>query len=74
MNDSDQREFKEQLNRIERCLVGDAAMGQVGLVAHVNNHESRIKLIERAGIYAAGAIGGLIVIYNIGLAILRAFK
>lgn len=40
-------EFKDQLNRIERCLIGDPEMGQVGLVAAVRSHGARIGKLER---------------------------
>lgn len=57
MSDDEIREIKSQLNRIERCLTGDAEMGQAGLVTRVNLHEVRLSKLERAGIYIAGAAG-----------------
>lgn len=74
MSESDQQEFKAQLNRIERCLAGDTAMGQVGLVAQINSHEARLSRIERLALYAAGASGAVVVIYNLGLAIMKFLK
>jgi hypothetical protein len=47
MSDDELLEFKKQLDRIERCLVGDPAMGQVGLVTAVRSHGGRIGKLER---------------------------
>jgi histidinol dehydrogenase len=58
-------EIKEQLNRIERCLTGDPAMGQTGLVAQVADQGRRITALERVGIYVAGGGGVLGVLWAI---------
>jgi len=67
MSDEERRTFKEQLDRIERCLIGDEAMGQNGLVPQVSDHDKRISRIERAGIYIAGVIATVGVIYRVTL-------
>lgn len=41
------KDLKDQLNRIERCLVGDPAMGQTGLVPGYRVHGARISKLER---------------------------
>jgi len=65
MSDDNMREFKEQLNRIERCLIGDEGMGQVGLVKEHRSHAERLDRIERAGIYLAGGGGILALLWTI---------
>lgn len=69
MSDDALREFKAQLNRIERCLTGDPEMGQRGLVARVDNHGDRIKTLERWRFYygavAGGALGVIVLIYKL---------
>lgn len=62
---SDDPDIREQLNRIERCLVGDEKMGQRGLVTEMKSHETRITRIEKAGIYLIGAGGMLGLIWRI---------
>lgn len=47
MSEFEKQELKAQLNRIERCLTGDSDMGQLGLVSRVDNHDGRLKRIER---------------------------
>jgi hypothetical protein len=53
------QELKKQLDRIENCLTGDPAMGQLGLVSRTNNHAKRIAALERYGVYLAG--GGAVI-------------
>jgi hypothetical protein len=47
--------MQRSLERIEHCVIGDPAAGQVGLVARTNDHSARIKRLERFGAYAIGA-------------------
>lgn len=67
MSDEQNRTIKEQLDRIERCLTGDAAMGQNGLVPQVSDHDKRISRIERAGIYIAGVVATVGLIYRVAI-------
>lgn len=55
MNTDEIRTVKEQLDRIETCLVGDPKMGHRGLVASRDNHEKRITALERVVLYGMGA-------------------
>ncbi len=58
-------DLKAQLDRIETCLIGDAKMGHRGLVWSRDDHERRLRAIERIVIYAGGgafAIGGVFAI------------
>ncbi len=68
----DLRHIRETTERIERWLIGDAKGGQMGLISRLEsterqsaNHERRIGHIERVGVYAAGALFVLGVIYKI---------
>ncbi len=56
------QDLKEQLDRIERALVGDDEYGQFGIVKTINEHDKRISALERVGLYLAGggAVIGLI--------------
>lgn len=69
MSATETQDIKEQLNRIERCLVGDPEMGQLGLVARTNNHAGRIKRLEmwvfRIGVAAAVSAGVVGLIYKV---------
>lgn len=65
MSDDEKNAMKEQLDRIERCLIGDEPMGQFGLVSRVNNHASRIKRLERWSVYLLGACAALLAVYRI---------
>lgn len=56
---SNDPEIREQLNRIERCLMGDEEMGQFGLVSRVNNHNARIKKLELWVFRIMAAAGGV---------------
>lgn len=69
MSDDEKREMKDQLNRIERCLTGDAEMGQLGLVGRMNNHAGRIKRLEQWVFYygacGAGGAATIALIYKV---------
>lgn len=39
-------ELKDQMNRIERAICGDPAMGQPGIVGRLASVESRVETIE----------------------------
>lgn len=62
-------EIREQLNRIERCLTGDEAMGQQGLVSRVNNHSTRIKQLElwvfRVAVGTGAVTAGIGLVYKV---------
>lgn len=67
MNQDETRNLQDQLDRIERCLTGDSNYGQPGLVERVNDHQKRISILERIGVYVAGGgavIGGLWAIWT----------
>lgn len=55
MNEENFEQLKKQMDRIERCLIGDENMGQQGLVATTRQHDRRISALERAGLYVGGA-------------------
>lgn len=65
MTPTENQEIRDQLNRIERCLVGDPAMGHKGLVHGHANHERRILKLERAMVYGAGAGFTLYALYSV---------
>jgi hypothetical protein len=46
INDTQFDELKMQLNRMERALVGDEAMGHQGMVHRVANLDTRVSVIE----------------------------
>lgn len=69
MSDQEKQDMKSQLDRIERCLTGDAEMGQLGLVGRTNNHAGRIKKLEtwvfQFGASAAAVAGMAGLIYKL---------
>ncbi len=67
MSDEEVDEIKEQLNRIERCLVGDVPMGQVGLVTSVRSHGGRISKLERWRDTSKAKIAGIIVAASVAV-------
>lgn len=67
MTDEEKKKMNEQLDRIERCLVGDEEMGQFGLVSRVNNHAGRLKRLERWAVYLVGAGGGIALLFKIAV-------
>lgn len=56
--------MEQTLQEIRTALVGNEAMGQFGLVSRVNNHSSRIKRLERAGMYLLGFGGAISLLYK----------
>ena len=65
MNEDRLKRIEDTTARIERCLLGDEAMGQFGLVSRVNNHASRIKRLERWALYVFAVSAVLGVVYKI---------
>ena len=65
MSDEEKRSLKDQLDRIERCLVGEPGMGHIGMVETQRDHGKRLTRLERAAVYACGAGAVLGALYKI---------
>jgi hypothetical protein len=46
MSDKDLEDLKAAIRRIELAIIGDQAMGQLGIIRRLNNHGERIKQLE----------------------------
>lgn len=68
MSDSESRQLtsmQRTLERIEHCVIGDPAAGQIGLVARVNDHAKRLKRLERYCLYLVSAGAVLVGMYRV---------
>jgi hypothetical protein len=59
MSDDQIRTLREQLDRIERALVGDPDHGHRGLVKRMDNNEAKIEGIDRKLILWGGIVTGV---------------
>jgi hypothetical protein len=64
-------EIQDSVKRIETCLLGDEKFGHPGLVHKVTDHDSRIRRLEKWGVYLIGAAGGVTLVWKIFLGLTR---
>ena len=57
--------MQASLNRIEMCLTGDAKLRQRGLVERVDDHDDRLKRLERWAVTLVGAGGGIALLWEV---------